>query len=244
MANPLDALLELHTLNKQRSKLLHAERKRQSGVHKAEKKLTLAKEAAERANSGSQQADALIRSLTEDISVMQAQLDELKEQQLNAATNKEYLAAINTAEMTRADMAAKQTRLASINNAAESQQAAATAAAEAVTAAEATLAEEQAKAEPAPEAAGALDRLRGLYKEARTKVDPELLARYDRLVKSGHRQPMLAVHPTTGSTSMGNRLPTSQLEKLRRGEVVIDQMTQSILYIDQALAAVAADDED
>ena len=103
MANPLDALLELHTMNKQRSKLMHAERKR-SKVASARPKKNSPRQRSRRARQQRhQQADALIRSLTEDISVMQKKLDELKEQQLNAATNKEYLAAINTAEMTRAD---------------------------------------------------------------------------------------------------------------------------------------------
>ena len=242
MANPLNALIDLHTLNKQRSRLMHSERKRQSGVRKAEKALEDAQAAAERAASGSSQADALIRSLNEEITTLQTKINDLKEAQLNAATNKEYLATINEAETARADLAAKQTRLTSIENAAASQVAAAEAALEALSQAEAKLATEKEQAQPSEEAAGAIERMQGLYQDARKAVDPELLARYDRLVKSGHRQPMLGVHPTSGATSFGNRLPTSQLERLRRGEVVIDQMTQSILYIDDALVAKQEDD--
>ena len=65
--SPLTALLELHTINKQRSRLMHAERKRSSGVRKAEKALAAATAAAAKAAEGTTQADALIRSLGEEI---------------------------------------------------------------------------------------------------------------------------------------------------------------------------------
>ena len=109
---------------------------------------------------------------------LQNKISELKEQQLNAENNKAYLATINEAEVARADLAAKQARLASIEGAAEAQQAAATAAAEAQAAAEAKLAAEKEAATPDEEAAGALQRLKQLYKEQQQKVEPELLARY------------------------------------------------------------------
>jgi hypothetical protein len=63
------------------------------------------------------------------------------------------------------------------------------------------------------------------------RVDPEFLAAYQKLVKAGHKQPLVRVDPKTRSTPLGTLLSHNQIEQIRQGKLVIDRATNSIMYI-------------
>ena len=81
--------------------------------------------------------------------------------------------------------------------------------------------------------------LNALYAKQRALCDEKALVIYERLVKANHPRPLMKVDPNTRATPLGNCISTNALEMLRLGQLVVDQTSNAILYIDEPAEAVA-----
>ena len=62
-------------------------------------------------------------------------------------------------------------------------------------------------------------------------IDPEFVRTYEKLVKSGHKSPLLRVDPTTRATPLGTLISHNMVEQIRQGKLVIDRTSNAILYL-------------
>jgi len=65
----------------------------------------------------------------------------------------------------------------------------------------------------------------------KARIDPEFLQVYERLIKSGHKMPLMRVDPKTRTTPVGAILSHNQVEQIRQGKLVIDRGSNAILYL-------------
>ncbi|MDA3959941.1 MAG: hypothetical protein PF961_04055 [Planctomycetota bacterium] len=233
MNETIAALLELHDVNRQRLVLVKDRTTREDRLGEASKALkavTAAREAAEQAVHSN---DALTRQYTADLERCDNTIAKLREQQMQAKTNKEYLACINGIENAKSEKKLRTESLTQLAAEVEAKQAAV----EAAKAKEADVAAavEKVEAEVGGGAAAEISEseLDRMYAEKKTKVDPKFLEIYERLVTSKHPMPLMKVDGATRATPMGNMISTQQLELLRLGHLVTDQGSNAILYVNE-----------
>ncbi len=227
--NPsIDALLDLQVLDQQRLALKRAREERLNRLTDAEKSASAAAAETTTAAAEVEKLGALIRQYTADVARCDATINDLRSKQMNAKTNKEYMAIINGIETAKSE---KANREQSVKDLA------------------ARVAEREAKVVAAKENAGKLSAKRGelvaandteatpeevelqrQYDERKAKVDPKFLEVYERLIKANHKMPLMRVDPKTRSTAFGSVLSHNQVEQIRMGKLVLDR-SNALLYI-------------
>jgi predicted nucleic acid-binding Zn-ribbon protein len=231
MADTTAVLLDLWTIDQRRRQLRQGRDGLGAVLAKAQAEHQKAEATAQAAQAEADKMDALIRQYTADAARCDTLIAEARSKQGAAKTNKEYMDIINGIEHAKAEKAMREQSVKEITakKAAllEKAQQAATVAA----AAKAKVDEAQAKFAAAGGASPEEQELDARYAEARTRLDPEFLAVYEKLVKSGHKSPLVRVDPRTRSTPFGALLSHNQVEHIRQGKLVVDRNTNGILYI-------------
>ena len=227
------ALLDLHDVNLQRQRLIKDRRGREGGVAKATEIFDQADRKARDAEEKAASMDALIRQYTADIERCQKTITNLREKQMTAKTNKEYLAVINGVEEAKAEMKLRKESLNGLNTQVEElRQAAAAARAEADAVADKV---DEAKVDAAghEQANDSEQELERIYQEKKAAVEPELLDHYERLVIANHPMPMMRVDPASRATPMGTIISHNHLEQIRLGHMVLESTNKAILYVEE-----------
>lgn len=232
MQETIRALLELHEVNRQRQVLIEERKARERRLAEAQRTLaekTAAREAAEQEREG---LAALVRQYTADKERCEETIARLREQQMQARSNKEYLACINGIEGAKAELKLRENSLAELGERRDEldrRVAAATTAEEEARAAVEAVERDIAAHEEQGASEQELDRI---YGEKKRAVDPKFLETYERLVQARHPMPLMRVDARTRATPMGNVINTSAAEQLRLGHLVVDSVSNAILYID------------
>jgi predicted nucleic acid-binding Zn-ribbon protein len=233
MNGNLEALLDLQVIDKRRLTLKRAREGQAGQISDATAAAKAADDAATAAANEVAKMGALIRQYNEDVSRCEATIADLRLQQMNAKTNKEYMAIINgveTAKLEKTNREASVKELSEKVAALEAKAKAATEHAAAIRAkAEEIAAANAIAAKPTEEELT----LQKRYDEVRAGIDPAFLETYERLVKSHHKMPLMRIDPKTRSTAYGSLISQNQLEQIRMGKLVIDTGTNAILFIDE-----------
>jgi len=231
MAESVTALLELWSIDQRRRKLSLVRDSASGAASKVETSWKTLEAAAVAAKAEAERLDALIRQYAADVERCDKSIAELAQKKLGAKSNKEYMDIHNGIEQARAE---KTQREQSVKEQTIRQ---ADLAAKAVVAAEKASAA-KAEFESAASKAGAVggptvdeQELEAQANAIKARIDPEFLQTYERLLKSGHKSPLLRVDPKTRTTPVGAILSHNQLEQIRQGKLVIDRNTNAILYL-------------
>lgn len=230
----IDALLELQVIDKQRLTLKRARLQKGATLADARKAAVAGEEAAKAVEAEIEKKNALVRQYTADLARCDATITDLRQKQMSAKTNKEYMAIINGIEAARLEknhrdqslkeLAAKMQEL--TDKLAKAKEQAATVAAQLAGVEKDTAAGTQATPEE--------QALQAQYDARKATVDPKFLEVYERLVAAKHPRPLMRVDPTTRSTPVGAVISHNQLEQIRMGKLVICSGTNAILYIAEA----------
>ncbi len=229
----LEALLDLQVIDKRRLALKRARESQIGQVSSAEQAVKQAEAAAKTAADEVAQMGALIRQYNDDVARCEATINELRSQQMNAKTNKEYMAIINGVEnakleKTNREQSVKelQDKIAAIEaRAAESKEKAEKIIAKAEEVKAANAAASQVTEEEAT--------LQKRYDELRQQIDPKFLEAYERLIKANHKMPLMRIDPKTRSTVYGSIISHNVIEQIRMGKLAIDSGSNAILFIDE-----------
>ncbi|MHC5068348.1 MAG: zinc ribbon domain-containing protein [Planctomycetota bacterium] len=233
MHETMAALLALHDIDRQRQVLLRERSSRGQRLIAAENALAAANAARDEAEAAAHNNDALIRQYEADLERCEATIVKLRDQQGQAASNREYLACINGTEKAKAEITLRTQSLTTLRAETDARTAAAEQASAAATAAEQALADLRAELASAnTDVDCSEEELERLYQERRGAVDGKVLAAYERLVTTRHPMPLMKVNASTRATPLGNIISTQQLERLRLGQLVIDPSSNAILYVD------------
>jgi predicted nucleic acid-binding Zn-ribbon protein len=224
-------LLALHEIDRSRQRLVGEREKREQRQLRAERALANANAAATEAAEKAVGADALIRQYSSRIEELQEQIASLRAQQMEAKSNKDYVAILNKIEEANAEAKLTREKPADLRANIDAMKARA----EAISAKRDVV---KAKHDEVLEACtGETDvdaseaELTRLYREQRSKVESNFLEVYERLVSSKHPMPVMPVDPKSRATPMGNVLPSHNFERLMGGELMIDEASNAILYL-------------
>lgn len=231
MAESVTALLELWSIDQRRRKLSLVRDSASGAASKVEAAWKAAEAAAVAAQAEHDRLDALIRQYRADVERCDRTIAELGQKKQGAKSNKEYMDIHNGIEQARAE---KTQREQSVKEQTERQ----TVLAEKAKAAADKAAAAKAEADAAAAKAGATggptadeQELAAQAEAIKARIDPEFLQVYERLIKSGHKSPLMRVDPKTRTTPVGAILSHNQVEQIRQGKLVIDRGTNAILYI-------------
>lgn len=231
MAETVAALLELWTIDQRRRTLSKVRDEAAAAVRKAEAALAALDAAAATTQAEADRLDALVRQYNADCARCDQTIADLSQKKLAAKSNREYMDVHNGIEQARAEKLQRETSVKELGARKAELTAKAQAAAEKVAAAKA---ERDALAAAVGAAGGPGDEERELEARAagiKAGIDPEFLQVYERLVKSGHKNPLVRVDPRTRTTPFGAILSHNQVEQIRQGKLVIDRATNAILYL-------------
>jgi predicted nucleic acid-binding Zn-ribbon protein len=231
MAASIAALLELWSIDQRRLGLSRVRDDATAVAAKAEAAWKAVESSAAAAKADAERIDALIRQYAADTERCDRTVAELSQKKLSAKSNREYMDIHNAIEQARAEKTQREQSVKELATRKADLEAKAAAAAEKAGAAkaeaEAATAKVGAAGGPSAEEREVSDQATAI----RARIDPEFLAVYDRLVKSGHKSPLVRVDPKTRATPHGALLSHNQLEQIRQGKLVIDRGTNAILYI-------------
>jgi len=225
------ALLDLHEVNLKRQKLLDNRDKRDATLNQARKELAEFERRAEEAQAEVDNSDALIRQYTGDLERCEKTVQSLREQQMDAKTNKDYLGILNGIEEAKTEMKLRKESLDSLGAQVEEKKAAAEQAQARLAKAHEQFDALQARLDGGGEAAESLAELEKLYETKRPEVDAKFLETYERLIQSRHKMPLIPIDPRTRATPLGNVISHNQIEQIHGGMLVIDSFSNGILYI-------------
>jgi len=232
--NPsIEALLELQVIDRQRQKLLQARLKRQQKLDEGHKTAAKADEIVAGFASEADRLGALVRQYTSDLARCDAAIAELRAKQMNAKTNKEYMAIINGIETARVEKGHREASLKDLDGKLKALEERTTKAREQATQVKAKIAEYQARKGGGEEASPEEQALQTQYDARKAAVDPKFLEIYERLVQAHHPRPLMRVDPASGATLDGVRISMNQIEQIRMGKLVICAGINSILYVDE-----------
>ncbi len=227
----IDALLDLQVIDKQRLTLKQARLQRQGKLSEAAKALATAEEAAAAIETQGDKLGALIRQYTTDVERCDAAIADLRSKQMNAKTNKEYMAIINGIEASRLEKTHREQSLKELNEKIKAGEEKVAKAREQVAAMKAALEavgkESAGSDQPTPEETA----LQKQYDERKATVDPKFLEVYERLVSAKHPRPLMKVDVATRTTPVGAKISHNQIEQIRMGKLVICSGTNAILYL-------------
>lgn len=231
------SLLELDDINRQRGILVKQRLHREGVLKNALAVVEKLQAAAAAAQAEVARNDALTRQYTADVARCDATIEKLRAQQMEAATNKAYLACINGVEGARTEKKLRQDSLTQLATKIAEQQKKADEAQAKVADAELKIGQIRTAIAAKTQADEAEANLNALYDKQRAQCDEKALAIYERLVKSNHPRPLMKVDPVSRATPMGNCISTNSMEMLRMGQLVLDQNSNAILYIDEPAVA-------
>jgi predicted nucleic acid-binding Zn-ribbon protein len=229
----IQALFELHEVTTRRQSLSGDLEGRKTRLAKAKATVHEAESLAELAEREATDTDALIRQYTSDAERCDATIQRLRTQQMEAKSNKEYLAIINGIEEARNELKLRRSSLADLGAKVADRRAAATAARAKVVELQQRYEAFAAQHVIDPQMAASIARLDEIYAEKQRAVDPRFLEVYERLVKSGNRMPLVPIDPVSRATPLGSVISQNQMEQIRNGLLVLDQMTNGILFINE-----------
>lgn len=234
MNSSIEALLDLQVIDKKRLALKRAREAQTGQVDDASKAAAAADATAAAAAAEVDKLGALIRQYSSDCARCDQTIADLRSQQMNAKTNKEYMAIINGIEAAKLEKTNREASVKELNAKVEALQAKATAALEQAAAlkakAEQVKTSNAAAAKPTEEE----QELQKRYDEIRGSIDPAFLEAYERLVKAHHKMPLMRIDPKTRSTAYGSIISHNMIEQIRMGKLVIERGTNSILYVDES----------
>lgn len=232
MNNTIEALLELHVIDQKRQALRTKRKTKGKLAAKALTEATAKHTDAAAITAETDRLDALIRQYQHDAERCQATIEELRAKQMEAKTNKEYMAIINGIEQARLEKNHREQSLVELTTKRETiankGEKALTAANEAAAAAAAAEAAERKAQQPGPDEA-VLDEH---YAKAKLNVDPAFLEAYERLANAGIKSPMLRVDNKTRSTPLGQVISMNQLEQIKMGKLVLATGSNQILFVE------------
>jgi predicted nucleic acid-binding Zn-ribbon protein len=230
--NPsIDALLDLQVIDKQRQMLKQSRLQRHNKLVEAQNACRQAEEAAVNADDQVEKMGALITQYTADSERCDATIADLRAKQMNAKTNKEYMAIINGIETARVEKNHREQSLKEINERVQAIKDKAAKAHADAAALKAKLAEVEKGTADSGKPDEKEQELERIYNDRKSMVDPKFLEAYERLVQAKHAMPLMKVDANTRSTPYGVRISMNQIEQIRMGKLVICSGTNSILYI-------------
>lgn len=231
MAEPIAALLELWSIDQRRRGFSKKRDTASEAAAKVEAAWKASEAAAAAAKAETERMDALIRQYGADVERCDKTIAELAQKKLSAKSNKEYMDVHNGIEHARAEKTQREQSVKELGVRKADLEAKAKAAAEKAAQVKADFESANAKI---GEAGGPSADEKTLDEQAaaiRARVDPDFLSVYERLVKSGHKTPLMRVDPKTRTTPVGAILSHNQVEQIRQGKLVIDRNTNAILYL-------------
>jgi len=230
--NPsIDALLDLQVIDKRRLSLKQAREQQQSRVIDAETayQTALAAEAASAADV--ERMGALVRQYTADVARCDTTIGELRSKQMNAKTNKEYMAIINSIETTKQEKSLREQSVKELGTRITEMEAKVAAAHEQAGKLKSKVEEQQAATGGSTQPTTEERELQKQYDDTKARVEPAYLEVYERLVKANHRMPLMRVDGLTRSTAFGGVISHNQIEQIRMGKLVVDRSSNAILYL-------------
>ena len=233
MNSSIEALLDLQVIDKKRLTLKKAREQQNGQVDDAGKAAATADAAAAASIAEVERLGALVRQYTADAGRCDTAIADLRSQQMNAKTNKEYMAIINGIEAAKLEKSNREASIKELAGKIEALEAKAKAAKE-----QAELLKSKAVEIKTSNAAAALPTeeeqiLQKRYDEIRGTIDPAFLEAYERLVKANHKMPMMRIDPKTRSTAYGSIISHNMIEQIRMGKLAIDRGSNAILYLDE-----------
>ncbi len=233
MNSSIEALLDLQVIDKKRLTLKKAREQQNGQVDDAGKAAATADANAAAATAEVERLGALVRQYTADAGRCDATIADLRSQQMNAKTNKEYMAIINGIEASKLEKSNREASIKELGSKIEALEAKAKAAKEQAEALKAKAVDikvvNAAAAKPTEEE----QVLQKRYDEIRATIDPAFLEAYERLVKANHKMPMMRIEPKSRSTAFGSIISHNMIEQIRMGKLVIDRGSNAILYLDE-----------
>ena len=231
MAESVTALLELWSIDQRRRKLSGVRDSASGAASKVEATWKTAEAAAKAAKAEVDRLDALIRQYASDVERCDKTIAELAQKKLGAKTNRDYMDIHNGIELARSEktlreQSVKEQTIRQADLAAKAEVAAAKAAA---AKAEYETASSKVGAAGGPTADEV--ELETQAAAIKARVEPEYLAVYEKLIKSGHKSPLMRVDPKTRTTPVGAILSHNQVEQIRQDKLVIDRGSNAILYL-------------
>jgi predicted nucleic acid-binding Zn-ribbon protein len=231
MADNVAALLELWAIDQRRRELSKGRDSASAGANKLEVAWKTTEAAATAARAESDRMDALIRQYAADVERCDKTVAELAQKKAGAKSNKEYMDIHNGIEQARLEKTQREQSVKELNTRKADLEAKAAAALAKVAVAKA---EYDAAAGKAGAVGGPTADEQTLAAQAdaiKARIEPEFLQPYEKLVKSGHKSPLMRVDPKTRTTPVGAILSHNQVEQIRQGKLVIDRGTNAILYM-------------
>lgn len=246
MNSSIEALLDLQVIDKKRLTLKRAREQQNGQVDDAGKAAEVAAVTAIAATAEVEKLGALIRQYTADVARCDVTIAELRSQQMNAKTNKEYMVIINgieAAKLEKANREASVKELSAKIEVLETKAKTAKAQASALTDAANDVKSTNAAAVKPTEEEQILQKR---YDEIRGTIDPAFLEAYERLVKANHKMPLMRIDPKSRSTAYGTIISHNMIEQIRMGKLVIERGSNAIMYLDEvakkSLAKEQSDD--
>ena len=227
------ALLELDDVNKQRQIFAKQRLERSKRLKEAQDQAKAIQEQADAAQTEAESHDALIRQYEGDITRCDETVEKLRTEQLEAKTNKAYLACINGIENAKSEKRKREESLKNLKSTIDELQAQAAAAKAKAEEADLSVEAIREELDNNSEADTSEEELNRIYDERKKACDPKFLEVYERLVHSRHPRPLMQVDPRTRATPMGNCISTNALESLRLGQLITDPVSNAILYVDE-----------
>jgi predicted nucleic acid-binding Zn-ribbon protein len=236
MNSSIEALLDLQVIDKKRLALKKAREQQTGLIDDAAKAAATAEAAATTAAAEVEKLGALIRQYNADTARCDQTIADLRSQQMNAKTNKEYMAIINGIEAAKLEKANREASVKELAAKVEALETKAKAARDQASTqkvkADEVRAATAAAAKPTEEELA----LQKRYDEIRGTIDPAFLEAYERLVKANHKMPLMRIDPRTRSTAYGSIISHNMIEQIRMGKLVIERGTNCILYVDESAA--------
>jgi predicted nucleic acid-binding Zn-ribbon protein len=229
----LEALLDLQIIDKRRLALKRAREGQTVKVSDTENAAKAAESAAATATAEAEKMGALIRQYQEDTARCDTTIAELRSQQMNAKTNKEYMAIINGIEAAKLEKTQRDQSIKELNEKIAASQNKAKAASEQAATLRAKAEEVRTANKLASEPSDEEKTLQKRYDDIRAKIDPAFVETYERLIKANHKMPLMRIDPKTRSTVYGSIISHNVMEQIRMGKLTIDTGTNAILFIDE-----------
>ncbi len=227
----IDALLELQVIDKQLLTLKRARLQKGATLNEARKAAAAADEAAKTVEADIEKKNALVRQYTADLARCDTTITDLRQKQMSAKTNKEYMAIINGIEAARVEKNHREQSLKELATRMQELTDKLTKAQEQAAVVRAQQAEVEKDAASGGLATPEEQTLQAQYDARKATVDPKFLEVYERLVAAKHPRPLMRVDPTTRTTPVGAVISQNQMEQIRMGKLVICSGTNAILYV-------------
>ncbi|MBA3707945.1 MAG: hypothetical protein H0W83_03880 [Planctomycetes bacterium] len=240
MNSNIAALLDLQVIDKKRQVLKLAREARKSEFSEAERQWKTAEATAQAAEVEVEKLGALIRQYTADAARCDTTIADLRSKQMNAKTNKDYMAIINGIEAAKVEKGMREASIKEVGTRLDALKDKAAKATELTAKLKSDYESVQKGSgspdQPSPEEAA----IQQSYDERKSQVDPAFLEVYERLVKARHPMPLAKVDPNTRATPMGIMVSHNQIEQIRMGKLVVCRNSNSILYIAEKAKSDAA----